>query len=343
MFNGTRDFLFSGSVLRQTSRREIGFHHGGLFLGTLALVATLSAAAAENFPAAVVIPFATVSALETTALNDYAAGAAALRQRAVSQGLIDYQDVIATAYAPGVIDEKTLLAKAHWRAAHSEKFPFISDYARLTAHAAVRTLVAVPDPKLHSTLVAQYESTSNVIGVSVAATDFAIFHEAGHALQRAALRAYGAAAGRRDHGSEGMVDPELVAGTSDITNAYRLRYLCSQDEFEVRLQDLNRFHALLVAGRPIMDAADSVRALAALGLPLDYDDAQAAFAAGGQELSRTQFDNYIAVPPATGVGIAAAFEDARELFLLRRFALRVDHQCWQRMLAKIIFEAPGHF
>jgi hypothetical protein len=36
------------------------------------------------------------------------------------------------------------------------------------------------------------------------------------------------------------------------------------------------------------------------------------------------------------------FEDARELLLIRTLAMRVDKVCWERMLAKIIFEAPGH-
>jgi hypothetical protein len=37
-----------------------------------------------------------------------------------------------------------------------------------------------------------------------------------------------------------------------------------------------------------------------------------------------------------------AFEDARELCLLRRLVLQIDPACWPPLLAKILFEAPGH-
>lgn len=284
-------------------------------------------------------------ASRASTLQAYAARAASLRRKALQTGRLTYREVVEAAYAPGAIDESVLAAKARWRAAAAAPtFEFVTDYADTADSAAVQPLIAMPDARLHSTLVAQYEATANVVGLSPAAADYAVFHEAGHSLQRALLlQGRGGAAARRPHETGSLLERPLRAGIADATSVQRLNYLCAQDEFEVRLQDLNRFHALLVDGRPILDAHDSLRALVALGMPLDYEDARQAFAAAGRELPREQFARDTAIAPVPGTEIAVAFEDARELLMARQLALRVDEAFWHRMLAKIVFEAPGHF
>jgi len=285
---------------------------------------------------------ASSSADHTSAIRAYAARAAALRTQALQTGVITYHDVIRAAYAPGAIDTAVLRAKAQWRATVGHGFTFITDYATFDEETAVEPLTAVADAALQSTLVAQYESVSHLIGLSPVATDFAIFHESGHALQRATLRAGGAAASERIDAPAfpRSLDPHTNA--ADAMAVHRLRYLCSPVEWEVRLQDLNRFHALLVAGRPILEPLDTLRALSALGLPLTYEETRDAFTRGGLTLSREVFEQNLAtfsIEPAT---IAVAFEDARELCLVRSLTSRTDPTRWPDLLAKTIFEAPGH-
>lgn len=287
-------------------------------------------------------PPASPSVAQVTPLQVYAVRAAALRQRALDAGTVTYQEVVDAAYAPGVISRDLLASKANWRTSMSDRFAFITDYATLHEGAAVQPLEAIADANLQSTLVALYESTSHQISIAPVATDFAIFHEAGHALQRATLRARGLAAGLRADTNPITHAPLPSASARDATAMYRLRYLCSQDEFEVRLQDLNRFHAVLLGGRPILNATESVRALRALGIPLTYEETRDAFAVGGLTLLPETFAQETATAVVAPATIAVAFEDARELSLIRRLSLRIDPDSWPRVLAKMIFEAPGH-
>jgi hypothetical protein len=305
---------------------------------------------------AVPLPLATVVALESSvtptpgefpvALAEYAAGAKQLRRLALEQGRVDYAQVIAAAYPSGAITEELLAAKATWRAALPARgaFLLLADYRTMRAAATVEVLTAAPDPRLKSTLVAQYEAVRHWIGLAPVASDFCVFHEAGHALQREALRHRACDHGTRSasHSAVDRFDAILQAGRTDATSVARLRYLTSQDEFEVRLQDLNRFHARCVAGRPILSPLDSLRALAALGVAVSFTDASAAFAAGQETLSYADFAAIVSTTPPVPAASVQYFEDARELRLLRRLVMRMDPTWWPPLLAKILFEAPGH-
>lgn len=276
-----------------------------------------------------------------SALEGYARRAATLRQAALAAGSVSYLDVLEAAYGAGTISPEVLAAKDAWRRAHAATFDCVTDYSALLDEATVTALHAHPDPNLQSTLVAQYESLSHTIGIAPIAADFAIFHEAGHALQRAALRARGSAQSRRSELPDFLVMHEARHREIDPTTLHRLEYLCSQVELEVRLQDLNRFHAFLT-GAPIMDAADAVRALAALGMPLTYEETRDAFALARSELTPEAFARATEVDRPQAGRIAVAFEDARELRLVRTLSRRIDPACWTGLLAKLLFEAPGH-
>lgn len=276
-----------------------------------------------------------------TAIQSYTGRAAELRTTALARGSVAYLDVIEAAYGPGVITIEVLEAKARWRAGIPQAFTFVADYSAAVDGASVGQLAARADKHLDSTLVALYESITNQISISSAASDFALFHEAGHALQRVTLRAGGTAASRRPQSPEVLL---ASAGprSADPTTMRRLEYLCTQIEFEVRLQDLNRFHALIGQGLPIMSTRESIRALAALGLPMAYEECRDALALGGQTLTTEEFAALMVAPAPETSGIGIAFEDARELKVLRRLTQRVAPDCWVALLAKIIFEAPGH-
>ncbi len=274
-------------------------------------------------------------------LEQYGHRAAALRDGALQTGSVSYIDVVDAAYGPGTISPEVLAAKEQWRRSHGAAFEYVTDYSALLDEAAVTTLTALPDPNLQSTLVAQYESLSHTIGLAPVAADFAIFHEAGHALQRAALRARGTAQSRRSELPEFLLLHEARHRAVDPTTLRRLEYLCSQVELEVRLQDLNRFHAFLT-GSPIMNASEALHALAALGVPLMYEETRDAFALAGHDLSPEEFARCTQVQRPEAGRVAVAFEDARELRLVRTLTRRVDPSCWTGLLAKLIFEAPGH-
>jgi hypothetical protein len=345
MPTAARDFFFSCFRIRPTPSATARIHRFRSSIAALSLFVVVPAMAQwseEGEADLTTLAQPDGASAPADVLHDYAQRAAELRYIAVAEGFVNYAQVIASAYAPGAVNDETLAAKAQWRAAAPAGFEFFSDYGLVTVSAAVQDLTPVSDAGLRSTLVAQYEATSHVIGLSAGAPDFTIFHESGHALQRAALSARGLPAGRRTREPESLLDRVLRAVAADTTSARRLKYLCSQDEFEVRLQDLNRFHALLLAGRPIMTPADSIRALSALGMPLEYEEVREAFLIVDQDLPRKWFDEHVAALPAPAPAIDATFEDARELLRIRSLALRVDHSFWQRMLAKMIFEAPGH-
>ena len=277
----------------------------------------------------------------TDALTAYAERAGQLRRQAIATGAVSYLDVLNAAYGPGAISREVFQAKAEWRGNRAAGLVFATDYSGLLDRATVGLLTPVADPALRSTLVAQYESLAHRIGIAPLASDFAIFHEAGHALQRATLRTRGSADSRRSPFQDALHGREH--STLDTTALRRLEYLCSQVELEVRLQDLNRFHALITGGRPILEPRESVGAMMALGIPLAYEEVRDAFLVAGEALSVDEFAAIAARPAPLDAGrLAIAFEDARELRIIRRLAMRLDAACWTPLLAKILFEAPGH-
>lgn len=336
-----------------TSHREFRYKSLRIAARSLAFAVLMSSGGSRAIAAPVplaLVPAPSAPLFASDGLSEtlaaYAHRAGQLRHLALAQGQVTYAEVVASAYPAGVITDELLAIKAAWRESLGSRGPFtlLADYHLANTAATVTMLNATADPVLRSTLVAQYESIQHRIGLASAASDFCIYHEAGHALQRAALRARGCgeAPWAASHATHDRFDALLQSGRADATSVARLRYLASQDEFEVRLQDLNRFFALCVEGRPILSARDSLRALAALGVPVSFDDAHAAFSTGGESLSESDHQAIMGSIPAVPASSVDLFEDAQELRLLRRLALRTDPDGWHWILAKIIFEAPGH-
>jgi hypothetical protein len=166
-----------------------------------------------------------------------------------------------------------------------------------------------------------------------ASPPWVVFHEAGHALQ-----------------SEAHFPPPNVAdvvtyrafksGRIDDASERCLRYLANQPEFEISLQDLNRFYAISIQHQPITSPEDSVVALMCLGMPLTYDEVRIAFAGTGQKMELENYRRLFRTP--AGLLGGYAFEDARRLLELRRLAVQADPTLWPPLLRKIIFESPGH-
>lgn len=287
----------------------------------------------------------------TAALRDAADASAYLqragqvRDAAVRDGRVTYRQVLAAAYAPGVVTPELLRQKADYRARFAGEFIFFADYSAVTEAAVVAEIDAIPNPAMGSSLIGRYDSHTNRIDLARTAGALAVYHEAGHLVQRKSLPVQHAH--RADDHSlllrESPVFAQaLTAAKMDERSQERLHYLSSQDEFEVRLQDLNRFFAARVAGHPISSPADSVRALAALGMPLDRAEIQTAFSNTGQALAAEDFDRLVAVARVPIEIVREEFDDAHELLILRNLAVRADRSLWQVVLRKIVFEAPGH-
>src|SRR5262249_38055382 len=130
----------------------------------------------------------------------------------------------------------------------------------------------VVDPTTNATLLGSIDTRDKLIIVAKTAAATVFFHEVGHGLQSDAPSLL-------DFGWRSY--EALRAGQIDEISERTYRYLSSQHEFETMLQDLNRLFATMVAKAPIMSPHDSVRALDAIGMPLDYEEVRDAFAAEG--------------------------------------------------------------
>jgi hypothetical protein len=258
----------------------------------------------------------------------------------MSRGWVSYEEVVALSYGADGIDPAIADAKANWRRALGEE-RFITNYANLSQQVAVYAIEPIRNAALNSHLVGLYFPRGNVIKLARTADPFVILHESGHALQRAALKRRQSASSSNASWSSRSWSADLR--TLDERAIGRLRYLVSQDEFEVRLQDLNRFNAVALGGEPILDVRDAARALLALRLPLRFEELRDAMEALGAGLDRADFDSMAEQGAATPAAVTAVFDDARELVMLRKLALDLDAELWPALLRKILAEAPGHY
>ncbi|MDQ8185831.1 hypothetical protein [Pelagicoccus sp. SDUM812002] len=239
------------------------------------------------------------------------------------------------------MSEELWAAKQAWREEMSGLgFVFRSDYGTWENRVSLESVEMAPGSRGHGELLAEYEALSNRIRLSPAALGTTLLHEAGHSLQRKAI--CGDARGSRPREwIVSKIPSEGLGGTSTrLIEQYR--YLSSQDEFEVRLQDLNRAFASLLGRGPILDELDTLRALAVIGVPLEREEVRKAFDSVGRDFRERTFDVFTSTSVSQVTEELEAFPDARDLVVLRRLALKIEASAWPRLLAKILFEAPGH-
>lgn len=268
-------------------------------------------------------------------------------RNAIERGYVDYAEAVKLLYPKEAITETLLKQKLQWREEHLGTFVFATEYQRLNSPVTVRPLLARREPRLGSTLVACYEANYHVVRISEQAGESAVLHEAGHAMQRAALmkRTYAqesfVSASYQSRGF-GYLESEDLASYKQRA-VQRLDYLSSQDEFEVRLQDLNRFYAVWGNGSPIQNPIEAARALLALGMPLSYENLTIALQGTKYELKRNEFEDLLrGTAKVATPGEREVFEDAAELLTLRDLVFELDSTLWPLCLRKILFESPGH-
>ena len=268
-------------------------------------------------------------------------------REAEETGSACYLDAAMLVYPKNSLTSSVLDSKAKWRESAKETGAyFASDYASADMPVTFKHLKASRDETLGSTLIACYEANRHVVRVSELAGISTFLHETGHSLQRKALLERRFA--KQSFVSASYRDRELgsqeVAGSRHLRQLeQRLKYLSSQDEFEVRLQDLNRFYAVSRDGSPILEPMDCVEALARIGLELSFEELESAFASFGWPFSEEQFKTRVLEVEKANREQGAQFEDARELCLMSEMINELDERLWPLFLRKILLEAPGHF
>ncbi|MDQ8186218.1 hypothetical protein [Pelagicoccus sp. SDUM812002] len=270
----------------------------------------------------------------------------ALRDEAAQTGHVCYQQVLGAAYGTSAPLADFLNSTMDWQTKNRAEYSFFADYRNTDLPSALCEVPAERNQKLGSTLIGRYDPRKDAISIASIANGHAVAHESGHALQRKALLQ------RRDwHAQSARFDPlhallqtHAAGFTRNSRSARRLRYLSSQDELEVRLQDLNRLHATAFGTGPIFTPLEALRALAFLDLPLSETAVQAALQGSPWELSTSQAAAFLAdlSQPHNPGAWADAFEDAYELKRLYRLIKQLDPSLWEPTLKKILFEAPGH-
>lgn len=260
---------------------------------------------------------------------------------AMRSGSVCYRDAVVASYRREVLSEELWKAKQAWREEMSGLgFVFRCDYGTWENRVALESVEMAPGSLGPGELLAEYEALSNRIRLSPAALGSTLLHEAGHSLQRRAICG-DARHSRPPQWIVSKIPTEGIGGTSArLIEQYR--YLSSQDEFEVRLQDLNRAFASLLGRGAILDELDTLRALAAIGVPLEREEIRKAFDSVGRVCGERAFAVFTGTPVSQAIEELEAFPDARDLVILRRLALKIEAAAWPRLLAKVLFEAPGH-
>lgn len=280
------------------------------------------------------------------AIEDYREKTRRLSEEASRVGSLSYSEVLNCTYPDGALSEDLLALKSDWRAQWSDRYLFVSDYESASVPVAVRHFESERNAQLGSTLVGRYEARGHIVRVSDLATDHTVLHELGHSLQRKALletplaKTAFISASYQSREDTGVSRPK---GRGRNARTFRrLEYLSSQDELEVRLQDLNRFYAVCVAGQPIADPLEALAALVELGMPVSRDEIMEIFKGTQWEASSASVSLQVGASSPESEAYQSVFEDAAELLLLRRLMIEWDASLWTRCLEKILFEAPGH-
>lgn len=279
-------------------------------------------------------------------IHQYIARVGRLSNTAIETGSISYQQAIVCAYENS-ITQQILEIKSNWRIEASKRGgQFVSDYENRNIAAQVCRAPVIRDKQTKSSIVARYQALDNQIHISNQAGSLAIIHEAGHTLQRESIDS----PGKRPIPN---YFPELssfqdisrnnlkqVAGV-DAKKFDRLSYLLNQEEFEVRLQDLNRFH-FIIYGHPITNLSQALQALLSLEIPMTYEEIENILQELDFHLSKAEFTRIKDVARSIRLEKQDAFEDAYELADIRRLALELFPPIWPKVLRKIILESPGH-
>jgi hypothetical protein len=191
---------------------------------------------------------------------------------------ICYRDVILVAYDPSKIDIlRTLLLKKRYRETAARGHDFFCNYAAINQ--PIPVIYSLADPLRGSTggmggigvgaeTGTEFLFKRKVIRIENAGADIKVAHAAGASLSTSP-------------------SPDAMEKVKQLGAARKDREFVNEVNFEIRLQDMNRFYAL-ITNRPLMNSLDALQALVLLGEKPESRVVKAIFEQNG--LSFTQAD-----------------------------------------------------
>jgi hypothetical protein len=168
---------------------------------------------------------------------------------------ISYRDVILSSYDTSKFDVlKAMLFKKHYRETVAKGHDFLCNYAAINK--PVPVIYSLNDPwrvstggiggiGLGSELGAEFLFRRNVIRIDSGGAEIKIAHAAGASLSASP-------------------SPDAMEKVKQLGAARKDIEFVNEVNFELRLQDMNRFYAL-ITNRPLMNSLDALQALVLLG------------------------------------------------------------------------------
>ncbi|PTY07577.1 hypothetical protein DB347_04900 [Opitutaceae bacterium EW11] len=255
-----------------------------------------------------------------------------LDRRARAEGAVHYRQVLECAYSSSWLDV-LLEQKAVYRSWLASRFPIFSHYERMEREIPVDFEVSRTVVDGMTEAASYFVAADRILVRTVENPGRSLVHESGHSLQHERLA---------ELGKDATVCDRRLARFAAKRREPRLDYLLQQAEFEVRLQDLNRFYAAFHAGTPILTPQDAICALAMMGTEVTAVDIESALA--GLQVSWP--------PPASRKLLRqslkndgftrSAFADAFTLKELLGLARLRSRELYLTVLQKILFESPAH-
>jgi len=265
---------------------------------------------------------------------------------------IRYATVILKSYDTSKFDLiETLLAKKTYRETTAKGHTFFCNYAAINTDIPVyfEMVDELRTVRTNSGTMAGsiYLFKKKKIQVRQGGDKTKIFHSAGAALS-------------------GFIAPENLATIKEIGKKKKDSEFVNEVNFEVRLQDLNRYYAMLGEGRPIMNPLDAACAIIAMGEKLEKPVLEKILDRNHIAYKPKDLDKVLATPAYIKDGGSTddtesnitTFKVAKRLVLgltgtstddtlttyeMREKGLRyLTGQDYEDYLERILIEAPGH-
>jgi hypothetical protein len=262
-----------------------------------------------------------------------------LAQDGVERGNVSYGQIVRAFY--GEDAEAVLALKRSWRESRPDvswlsEYDFLLDVA---VNVVVDRRVGSTDPE--GAVLARYTLETNTARIPRASAGAMLAHEVAHGLTRRSVRCVEKRASVDSRIALAGPPPEAFFARESGFHPGWLAYVCSQVEFEVRLQALNRVH-YEVAGRVVDSPAEALRALVALGVDVSKKEAAAVLAALDVPEAESAARSVAGTTRRTWSHSREAFRNAEDLRLLIQMASGWNPDLRRSLLEKIALEAPGH-
>jgi hypothetical protein len=287
-------------------------------------------------------------------VNVYQAKADNLFDGLRAEKKVRYSTVILSSYDTSKFDlVEALVAKKKYRETTAKDHRFFCNYAAINMDVPVyfemydeaRTVLGA-----HGTSGSMYLFKKKKIQIQRGGDKTKIYHAAGAALS-------------------GFIAPENKPIIKELGKNKKDVVFVRQVNFEVRLQDLNRFHAMLTEGRPIMTPLDAVRAIVSMGETLKKEMVEQILLRNHVVFKTEDLDKALAAPeytkdgkdPTDNGGPHSAFTIARRLVGgMRDMEMDdafggggglstvepglelISGKAYEDYLERILIEAPGH-